>query len=620
MRIDEGDDGDDFEHLKLEMQGNTLTTNYNIKKSSGFALGNNSQTGDEIAHGASAGNQSAQLDKPNIALSPPHVVRVPLGYFSNGCNVEFNESMTITAGSSTVLATAETFGTTQDEMDIKYLCQIQNLDTTLTWLTIAPAGTVIYQLPLTPCCFAVGPGTTKGKNIQVTTLDYVSAKFSYWNGDLAYRLQFIASQYHTGRLFISVMYGVVAGPSTLVDATSGYGAYIDLNGEQHDFEFIVPYVSNTPVTRVPNGNIISGAVGNLDVMIGMLTIMVVNPLVAVNGASNSIDINLWRYAGANYGLHGLAGNNSTLAAGTFTTITEEKTNLEMQSLTIIKEPIVLAPSNNDMVAENPMGDRVYNIGETVKRYYMAYSFNSNANAPTGYFTFQPDPICFQANDNQFGDTIFPTTYYNRSVGMLSWFGAMYRAHFGSMRVRVQFNPESAYQNSFIPPLPFVTAPAINFQPTVVRTPIGLMCNRLIAAGVANQLGIVESVASIVPRTTASSNYAQLSPAVTWADPAANYLNVEIPYYSRYKFLVQAHSPSNEGGPIGTDMSIMAELTVIVSKVQTILLQSGVPINVGIQSGTTNIWISAGDEFRFGIFLGPPFLRLFAQNLGSDTYL
>jgi len=252
---------------------------------------------------------------------------------------------------------------------------------------------------------------------------------------------------------------------------------------------------------------------------------------------------------------------------------------------------------------------------------MAYSFNSNVAAPTGYLNFQLDPVCFQANDTQFGDTIPSTTLYNRSVGMLSWFGAMYRAHFGSMRVRVQFNPDSALQNAFITPLPQPSSPAnTSFLPLVIRTPVGLMCNLLVAKTIPSELGLVENVAGILPRTTVSSNYAQLSPAVTWADPAANYLNVEIPYYSRYKFLVQVHSTSLEGGPISTDVSVMAELTVIVPKVQTIQYSTVGPVNIGIQSGTTNIWISAGDEFRLGIYLGPPFLRLFLQNYGSDTYL
>lgn len=120
-----------------------------------------------------------------------------------------------------------------------------------SWLV----GHVMAQFPVTPAICDSVPGivTPTKLRLNMPPVAYVSAPFRYWTGSLIYRVQFVASKYHRGRIRVTYF----PGPTAILPAVDytnvAHNHIIDLS-ETRDFSFSVGWAqannwgSTFPVT------------------------------------------------------------------------------------------------------------------------------------------------------------------------------------------------------------------------------------------------------------------------------------------------------------------------------------------------------------------------------------
>jgi len=297
---------------RIVAQGATYSTiNNNIKKSAIRSMpidvsGSTFKAADSIDVEAHA------MDCPSINLSPMPLVRSPLGYFTSANDVVYNERLSLYPGDSITTKTPEDFGTTEDETTLKFWTKkwAREGRDDFTIQSTYTSGQLIYSRFVCPMALALANRYTLQNQYYVVPMDYASMKFNYWRGSILIRLDVIASAFHSCRLFVCYSIGSSATPTTLKDAMSCYGSYIDVNADSHSFEFSLPYESTLNALRVPNGILPVG--GNyLDYTTGTFSIWVVNDLVAPAGVSTFVDCNIWIAGGDDYELFALGNNNAT---------------------------------------------------------------------------------------------------------------------------------------------------------------------------------------------------------------------------------------------------------------------------------------------------------------------
>ena len=196
------------------------------------------------------------FSKPSLISAPMRVKNQP---FQNGA---------VTTGSDTTKkisldplqelpVDATVVATDLDDMALINIVRRESLFDTVSWLsTDTPLVTSIWIAPVTPCIskrrFIVG--TTY--DIQPTPMQYVANCFDYWRGDITYRLEIVASQYHRGKLAIYFEPNVPQSAviDTDLDVNKQYMKIIDIQ-DVHDIEFTVQWAFPKAWAKTSTGRV-----------------------------------------------------------------------------------------------------------------------------------------------------------------------------------------------------------------------------------------------------------------------------------------------------------------------------------------------------------------------------
>jgi hypothetical protein len=600
------------------------------------------------------------MDKPTVATEPELYTPNKCGFYSNSTNVTQMERFSLLP-KDYEMSTHETFGTKMDEMDIAYMCKIWNLDYTMTWNTSAPTGTIVNAGYICPCPNALWKQTSTGgapwwlpeTKVAPTMMDYVSAKFTFWEGSIKFKFQIIASKYHSGRLAFTIHDGTFNQaeiPTGLSARMSQFTTLLDLGANNNEFEIVIPYYAIRKL-RVPNGQNIPHSFGDLndleDYACGMWVLSVVNPLVAPSGVATSVDINHWRAAGDDFHLENIANTNVALipvngdegnrynaehdvhkqnniafrpgtdacappvsrvtvkgdAEGVGLRGTPRATKIEVDNNKEMihmgkQHALVAAPRSGRMI---PSKSAVKSLGDIIKRYHrqsvyvwevpdaqvkyrypffkwdIGYALFGNFPAPT------PDPTAVQS--------------WGRS-GLFTWFSKLYCGYHGSVRYKLDFITDGAKIRSFcfFEPTPSVGS-AVK---TMALTP--------------DQVNLSAAVVNWNFDGASSANDMLVSPAHSVNIGATGMQPIEVPFVSAYKFLIipddSIEDDSIIGHPLTTVGTMFSGLSAVQSGYETI---DKVVVEV-------NIEVAAGDEFRFGLLLGPPFVYVSPVKVFPDNYV
>jgi hypothetical protein len=174
-------------------------------------------------------------------------------------------------------------GTNVDELDIVYLASIPFYNYFFLFPEGFAADTVLLSWNVCPF------DNIKSRTVETALLydmgpcQWVSLKFSHWRGSIRYKLKFIKTEFHSGRLAISFTPWEPKSyqqPLTLAGMDYVLRDIIDIR-DATEYEFVVPYISSTPY-RPTNVNVQGFAIGTVSVSI-------IDPLVAPSTVNSQIE-------------------------------------------------------------------------------------------------------------------------------------------------------------------------------------------------------------------------------------------------------------------------------------------------------------------------------------------
>jgi hypothetical protein len=169
-----------------------------------------------------------------------------------------------------VVALHGSSGTDFDEMDFAYIVRKPAWFQTMTWPTSTPAG-----IALTNGSITVSPytQTTVSGCFNYQPVAFVASFFQFWRGSLRYRFKVVKTEFHSGRLSVAFYPGNTVATLTALEPYV-QRQIVDIR-DAVEFEFVVPYISDTPWSFGRTG---------------ILNFTVVDPLVAPATVSSSITI------------------------------------------------------------------------------------------------------------------------------------------------------------------------------------------------------------------------------------------------------------------------------------------------------------------------------------------
>lgn len=189
---------------------------------------------------------------------------------------------------------------TEDPFSIAGLVGRETYLGSASWLVSATEGTNLFSSLVTPMLYKtyIPPTYTLNASLLNTAMSYGAFPFRYWKGNIKFRFQLIASQYHRGR--VKIVYDIAAAPiSTKTNAL--YSRIIDIT-EMTDFVVTIGW--NSPrimLEMMHNGELVENWASNglafapsADYHNGSLSMFVENELmVPIPGISADVQWLVW---------------------------------------------------------------------------------------------------------------------------------------------------------------------------------------------------------------------------------------------------------------------------------------------------------------------------------------
>lgn len=652
----------------IQSQGNTVS---NTTNQSFNAMGNiDSGTiqpnlkGDDFS-GAASGNEITALDRAPRSWNPFGIYRKAVQFFTHWHGTETVCRLDV-SGANMTTVTREHFSTNEDEMKMAFLLQRPTYFRTVTWSATATNGTRLLQCFIGPMCsmFVTSGGTTTQipittayQQLPLTLWEFNCTRFKFWRGGMRIRIDFIASQFHTGKLMLSVNYG--AAPeveTTLQDASSQYYEIINIDNEKQFFEFDIPYKAATEVLEVCRGPANVSDLGGFarwwpNYFCGSFSLIVQNQLQTTCSTPPDIDLVMF-----------VSGSPD------FKVIEPAATNRDIQALSVFKaSPVRVIQAHATKKSEGAMGgeDAVQvgplmpayhkkapaiqpaDAGQTVhdddkfgiravvttcrdfiRRYcriqngfatpipqvntgptssletyrgYIALTDTSYTNISVGVYNFIPvRPVDAHLDHNVSG-----TPYYWNEDGAepLYHYGSQYRAWIGGLRYKIICGNIMDGDGNLQTPLAY----------HAMHIPHSRYAGDTNASGNFAQLFLTLCAASGgAPVTNTYSGTAIASHmAIPGIDPV---LEVEVPFMTRMNWM-----PTLNGVFGDENSSTLLENGFLL--VYTTFLTTSTKYNAWVTAGSSVLCdvralVSVGDDYRMGIFGGMPIVA-YANTVSSQ---
>lgn len=666
----------------LDQQGNTVSSATNIYGSVDHSTIPTDMRGDDFS-GAASGNKIAlPLDKPARTFNPLNFIRKAFQNISNTNGSEMLQRLDLNP-SNMSLCLREHFSTDQDEMLYSFLYHTPTYARTVTWLATATPGTAIMGGFIGPMCsmfqdssesqIILNASTTR---VPLTQWEYNAMRYGFWTGGMKIRFDVICTQFHTGRLVLSLNYG--ASPQSEVglrDATSQYAIEFELSNEKHSFEFDMPYIASTPVKRMCRGPKepswdVNPAFWYQNYFVGSWSVRVVTQLRTVSNSPADVDIVVSYCGSQDFETYMPSAVNNTLQGTGVYVITADLPILDQQSKNESQDGAaggedaaeVLTVNDSAGVAAMPIvpsghgplqgrgiqfGRNAYvrRVQDLIRRYVAIATptnFNSNplTHSPTDqkvlpymdWLTnsssisgFIPLNINNQPVDEthpmtmQFLMFMFEPVYphavtnvsptaapaagsyeFVNSTSPLVHHSLQYRFWRGSLRYKVIFNAPYVFDTGGT--IISTGAGAVTHLPWDIGHNIGTKGNHAIQALI--QSAGVQNIGFNKGNT---GNYGSYSTPQLASDVGLNYsapyCEIEVPFASRFNVLTTEYgsvsATNNDDLRMAGYILITQPISILVTESQYAMLKTK-----GISNPFT-VLQAAGDDFRFGTYLGVP---------------
>lgn len=243
---------------------------------------------------------------------------------------------------------AVTNGDQGEEHSITLITKIPMIIATIDWSTTDTPETDLvntFVTPMNASQIVSSNSTALIKSFQPSFLSNMGAMHAFWDGDIHYTFYFVKTKFVTGRIIIAYvpLEERVSPTYTLQQLQACPNMIIDVKDERVVYDFIVPYIGNTPrkyttPVSVPNfpgppeilgGKFLTFNQDSTQLLTdtyssmyhsGKLVVKVLNRLTAPPGVSNTVHFNVLVSAGENFSYHNATIPNVSFDTG-FTPIT-----------------------------------------------------------------------------------------------------------------------------------------------------------------------------------------------------------------------------------------------------------------------------------------------------------
>lgn len=251
-------------------QGNAMykSINYNLSN-----VGSNSIDASGTHDEFKGGDPEISLnDCPTISITPPPVMHFTYPNMSSSSDIVYASFMGLTPNSLPHIKSS-VIGSTTDEMSLKAMRERPGYVGRFVIHSLDPLGKGLYFGDLCPCeeFFVLGRTAV----FDLPLLSFACIGSSYWQGDIIYDFEFIATSYHKMDVAICSAYGLQTSiDADLIQRTSQYTTHVQISGPSTKVRVVFPWTSNTPMKRVPNGTYPNSD----DFSMGTMSVIVTNPM------------------------------------------------------------------------------------------------------------------------------------------------------------------------------------------------------------------------------------------------------------------------------------------------------------------------------------------------------
>lgn len=243
-----------------------------------------------------------------IDMSPVSNMRLQPNYQAFNYNGQ-NSSDMLSMDAANQVAPMNNFGGSGvDEMSFNYLKGIPALYTDFEVTTSQTSDTVVFTQSIgLPSFTRTVPTTGTGSYVYRTSYAppfiYLSRYFNYWRGGIVITLKFVKTAFHSGRYEIA--YTPSNNGAGVPSTTNPYlfREVIDISVDDV-FSFVIPYYSEVPWQSTAW----RGSTAN-DANNGILTVSVLNKLVASSTVSSAVNVLVYASAADDFQLSGLVPVN-----------------------------------------------------------------------------------------------------------------------------------------------------------------------------------------------------------------------------------------------------------------------------------------------------------------------
>lgn len=477
-----------------------------------------------------------------------------------------------------------------DEMSIAHIAQRESYYTQFGWAPSTGSGHILFSTAVNPCMFK-----RTDYIFDPTAVCFASQPFQYWSGTLKYRFQIVASEYHKGRL--RVVYDPVSFDNTDLSVTynTAYNRIVDLSQER-DFEIDVSWAQAEPyklVTVMSESNELYRSDGVPQISDyshnnGTLTVLILNQLTTPNSTvSNSIQINVFVSAGEDFELcapanEGLDNLSYFHPPTSFEAQAEDIEDENDASVPDGAQPIMAVGDTQPSLLDRKnlvfFGESIVSFRQLLKRYW--YLSGSAVDPPADAFlswrvhwaNFPP----YRGYDPQgIHKTVNGENYNYVKMVLLNYLAPAFIGYRGGIRYKyAAFSP--TFQSA-----------SMSVTRRTNATGYGSSLNSYIKVGDTTDSQFSHSMEVNHP---SFGSGAYVTPLLQ--QPVCE---VELPFYSRFRFALPQHLSNTDGSSID-DTQYMAHTVDYVFH-----------SNASEKQGVSK-YVSIGEDFSFFFFLSAP--RLF----------
>lgn len=217
--------------------------------------------------------------KPIVMDAPHRVVRASYPYSALGDQHSTAEPLSL-CGNNHVEIDAGFPGTDLDEMSIDYLKSVYACFGGFSWPAASAVGTLLYGQYIKPTMCTITQNDGAVPLLLSNPVGYMANKFSYYTGSLNFKIIFVKTEFHTGRLSIALQPLASTSTNTAVASLANHmylhREIIDI-AMGNEFIFNLPYVAMQPWTLC-------------DVPYAYLDIRILEPLAHPATVASTIDI------------------------------------------------------------------------------------------------------------------------------------------------------------------------------------------------------------------------------------------------------------------------------------------------------------------------------------------